>query len=30
MLKTVYQHTMDEKEQQVNAAVDQYFESIIK
>ena len=30
MLKTVYQHTMSEKEQQVNAAVDNYFESIIK
>lgn len=30
MLKTVYQHTMTEKEQQVNAAVDSYFERIIK
>ena len=30
MLKTVYQHTMSEKEQQVNASVDNYFESIIK
>ena len=30
MLKTVYQHTMSEKEQQVNAAVDNYFEGIIK
>jgi len=29
MLKTVYQHTMTEKEQQVNQAVDSYFESII-
>lgn len=30
MLKTVYQHTMSEKEQQVNEAVDRYFESVIK
>lgn len=29
MLKTVYQHTMTEKEQQVNQAVDSYFENII-
>ena len=30
MLKTVYQHTMSEKEQEVNAVVDGYFEQIIK
>lgn len=29
MLKTVYQHTMDEKVQEVNAAIDNYFEKII-
>lgn len=30
MLKTVYQHTMSEKEQEVNSVVDGYFEQIIK
>jgi integrase len=30
MLKSVYQHTINEKEQQVNASVDQYFESILE
>lgn len=29
MLKTVYQHTMDEKEKEVNAMVDSYFEDLI-
>lgn len=29
MLKTVYQHTMDEKEKEVNEIVDAYFQSII-
>lgn len=30
MLKTIYQHTMTEREQQVNTAVDSYFENIVK
>lgn len=29
MLKTVYQHTMTEMEQQVDATIDQYFKEII-
>lgn len=29
MLKTIYQHTMTEKEQQINVAVNNYFENII-
>lgn len=30
MLKAVYQHTMTEREQQVNAAVDSYFENVVR
>lgn len=29
MLKTIYQHTMTEKEQQINFAVDNYFENVV-